>query len=640
MTRFRSIVLALILGALTLSARPAQAAQILPASPWYAVVHQPETDTLHWMNAGGQQASMPRPTLPNEVSHLGLRISPDGRTMVMAGVLSNGLQGLGIYDFDAGVFTQTHQAQPGETIELGGETVFTANSQYFAAGFYAGDFANPAWRVILFESATGNATAFIDQTHPNAPAVQLSAPAVQHIDASAVHFQMIPQAVGAAATWPAFAWRAFNADPAAPVVVESPYTRANAQVQLLSGAVVSSYTDNDFPVAPQDGQTPNLNAVGWQSPLIASPLTTVHADGARFHLSTRWAKGGEWILFRSMAPQQGSHWNIVLATGTPDDNAHVPFDPQFTEVYGTSDGYLLRNNANTLFYTNGFMPNTAMTVALLSPASEVVYVTPMGVNFALAQLPETGQPIITETPPVGATETPPTEPPAPVDCSTAPAQRVGIGSGARVLPSMGGLNLRQNPNGAIILTLGGGDTFDVTGGPICDGGLYWWQVNRFGTVGWLAEGTSDGYFIEPFVAPPPAEETPVTVTPDPVTPETVTPPPPPPSGGADDFLDPGAGEDDSLHCGASPSQELELGDSAIITGDNQIPRDRPNGNQLPYMLPQGMSVSVIGGPECAGTLRWWMVVGQSVPLAGNVQPSTGPFWVTDGSPSSRALRPR
>ncbi len=106
-------------------------AQALPVSPWYAIVYEPETDTLHWINGAGKQTAMPRPILPNEAQYLDMRIAPNGQQMVMVSQLTNGLEAIGIYDFATGVFVQTHQANAGETINLGGENIFSANSQYW-----------------------------------------------------------------------------------------------------------------------------------------------------------------------------------------------------------------------------------------------------------------------------------------------------------------------------------------------------------------------------------------------------------------------------------------------------------------------------------------------------------------------------
>jgi hypothetical protein len=615
-------LLLILLGLLLLpfsGGAPLLAAQPLPASPWYVVVHQQEDDMLRWINAAGEQASMPRPPLPGEAQFVDLRISPNGRYMVMVSDLVNARQGLGIYDLAGGAFVATHIAEPGETINLGGENIFSANSAYFAAGFFSGDFASPAWRVILFAAQTGSATAFIDHTHPQAPQVQLSAPAVQYIDGARVHFQLIPQSVGGWHTWPAYAWQAFGFDPAAPLISESPYSRAGVQVQLLTGEVVMTYADENFAAVPANGPVPNFNAIGSGIVANGTPFTTIHADSTRYHLEARWAKGGDWILFLSDDFQGVRYWNAVLASGTPGSNSHMPFDPQFVEVYGTGDGYVLVNNLHMLLFTNGFMPNTAQTIAQMTASSRVVYVTPIGITFMLDSLGGSfGQPVAlvpTSMPPViVATPVPPVVPPAaPVDCSLAPPQRVNIGIQARVIPGAGGLNLRQMPNGAILTTLGAGTTFDIIGGPICDGGLYWWQVNRLGTPGWVAEGTASEYFIEAYDGAPP----------------------PPPAGGGDLVAPPAPNA-----CAAALAPRLTVGASASVTQSQLRPHNGPGGEiiaQRFYMA--GTQVTVNAGPECAGGQYWWLVTGAArIGRIGN-RTEQVQGWVTESGGGSYYLAP-
>ena len=487
----RTILSLLICIILISSATITYANQSLPTSPWYAVVHQPETDTMHWYNAAGEQASIPRPTLENETAFLDLRVTPNGKMMIMVAEVQGGMQGIGIYDFDTGAFVQTHFAQAGETVNLGGDNIFTTNSQYGVVGLFSGDFQSPAWRVILFEMATGDAVSFIDHTHPDAPDVQLSAPAVQYIG-SQVHFQLIPQSVGGSMTWPAYAWQALSFEPDQPIITESPYVQANAQVLLLTGIVASTYVDEIYPQPPPDAQYPTHNAVGVSLPTNNPTPTTVYTDNIRYHLSTRWARGGDWILFYSVDALGEGYWSIVEGSDSPENNSMMPFPSNIEKVYGTSDGYLFVDNDHEFFYTNGFMPNTALSLAQLTPQSQVVYVTPIGVNFTLDNL---GNGTLSGADDIQAEPTPINTPTVVPDCSLALPQRMEIGVFGQVI--IGGLNVRAQPNGSILLILNNDDVFDVIGGSICDNGLHWWQIDYNGTIGWAAEGDTENYFMQP-----------------------------------------------------------------------------------------------------------------------------------------------
>src|SRR5690606_1774009 len=107
---------------------------LLPAAPWYAVTWEEATDTLHWINASGEQASIARPKLDGQVSQTQTRlhISPNGRTLVVISPLLNGREAIGFYDFQTGQFAQIHETQPNEVFLPAGRQPFTETSGHFA----------------------------------------------------------------------------------------------------------------------------------------------------------------------------------------------------------------------------------------------------------------------------------------------------------------------------------------------------------------------------------------------------------------------------------------------------------------------------------------------------------------------------
>lgn len=70
---------------------------------------------------------------------------------------------------------------------------------------------------------------------------------------------------------------------------------------------------------------------------------------------------------------------------------------------------------------------------------------------------------------------------------------------ARVTPSVGAVNLRQdaNRNAVLLGEIPAGALLDIAAGPLCADGLLWWQVNYDGRFGWSAEGEGIAYFLEP-----------------------------------------------------------------------------------------------------------------------------------------------
>ncbi len=86
---------------------------------------------------------------------------------------------------------------------------------------------------------------------------------------------------------------------------------------------------------------------------------------------------------------------------------------------------------------------------------------------------------------------------APNTCTTAP--RLTVGHTGRV--TLGGFpnNVRPQPNvnTSLLGQIPPGGVFTIMAGPQCAGGLYWWQVNYNGLIGWTAEGNSSQYWLEP-----------------------------------------------------------------------------------------------------------------------------------------------
>jgi uncharacterized protein YraI len=82
-----------------------------------------------------------------------------------------------------------------------------------------------------------------------------------------------------------------------------------------------------------------------------------------------------------------------------------------------------------------------------------------------------------------------------------PTTRLTIGMQARVTPGLPNV-LRDQPMqgsySAIIGQIPAGGGFIVVGGPACNNGMNWWQVNYNGLIGWTPEASSYGeYWTEP-----------------------------------------------------------------------------------------------------------------------------------------------
>ncbi len=113
----------------------------------------------------------------------------------------------------------------------------------------------------------------------------------------------------------------------------------------------------------------------------------------------------------------------------------------------------------------------------------------------------TATPTPSDTPTITPTFTAtPTSTPLPEACRDALTPRLRMDEQGRVRdedPSP--INMRDGVGlaGNKILQVPAGAVFDVLTDAVCMDGLFWYQVDYEGTVGWIAEGTND-YFVEPY----------------------------------------------------------------------------------------------------------------------------------------------
>jgi hypothetical protein len=159
--------------------------------------------------------------------------------------------------------------------------------------------------------------------------------------------------------------------------------------------------------------------------------------------------------------------------------------------------------------------------------------------------------------------------------------RLAVGNGGRVttypnLPN----RVRNSPSfyGYVVGQIPAGGSFAVIGGPQCDAGLLWWQVNYNGLIGWSAEGDGyNTYWLEPA--------------------GIIPPPPPPPT--------------------CVLQTRLSAGGLARVIPVPPIPnvvRTAPGTNSTGSnsvvigTIPPGGVFSVIQGPQCGTDGRWWWQV--------------------------------
>jgi hypothetical protein len=150
--------------------------------------------------------------------------------------------------------------------------------------------------------------------------------------------------------------------------------------------------------------------------------------------------------------------------------------------------------------------------------------------------------------------------------------------------------IRTEPNfgAAVVGWIQPGSTFDVLGGPACDGSVQWWYVRHAGREGWTAEGDgASTYWLEPAGIIPPPQNCPL------------------------------------------PSRLTTNTLGRVTPGLPNIMRSGPgvSGTARVGSIPAGGVFSVVDGPVCAGDRRWWWYVNYNGSFGWTAEGSTSTYWL-------------
>lgn len=507
----------------------------LPAAPWYAWAYLDGTDLLYAVNPAGVQAIVKRPELPGEAlpRRVTLAISRGSSYLLQAVEMASGPQALSIYHFASGRFISL-RAQPGEEINLGfaalggqglvgSPLIFDARETRALVGF--ADVDAGTWRVALIDLASGTTLAQLRDTdlptrlggapipaeNPLADALEPDFmrffPRPVYIDsAGRAHVQLIIAQAGGSSIYPAFAWDA-DASTAAP----SPYIHTDIDIHPTTGEALFPALDPSVPALEPMGPFEAFNAIGRALPVgdaLAAPQI-VTSSPVWFHFAPLWADEGRKLIFRAWDNSDAQRW-VLVDIATRGATFYDPSQASQASAAGVPGGMLAfrdftAGGADLVLYGDFNRADVVWTAPPRSGQPLIVWASPLGTPFALTQIALNEWAQIDDFGAAFAPTTPVAPPPPAVAgtvfCPGAPPSQVFGGVIGRVTFTDGSpLNMRAEPTtGATILqVLAEGATFTVIGGPVCAANFTWWQISLpGGTIGWVAEGTVDTYFIEP-----------------------------------------------------------------------------------------------------------------------------------------------
>jgi hypothetical protein len=470
----------------------------LPDSPWWAVVYTGDDDLLHFLYPGGEFATLPRPQLPADPAGPLLQLSPDGRYLLVMewGERPAVAPVVGAYALETGEFTALFEGQPGEVLEVGSQQAFDRDAGRYAFSLWDMQAQPPTWRVVLLELATGEVLAQLLSSGPEMAAFSAAeqlrdrplTPAVRYYSEANGEDMLIVQFLVATAgpypELPALTWY-----PGREEVLANGYNYPGIAFLHPSGTALVTYTVPDAPAAPRSMGVED-NAVGTlldDAPGTA-PTPLVQSEGEASFFSPAWGQDGDLLLYQSSGPEQAARWNVLR----PGSGPPVPLDPDLIHLLGTPAGFLAENQANSSFFSFTVGEGGGLSLNLLATyeTGELVWATPPGRDNALERL--AGAASVSEDEgfrgAILCEGSPPSQ--LPSDAENVRA-RVSFTDGTP-------LRLWDEPGGRQLGLLEEGTEFSVIGGPQCERGFTWWQIELDdGTVGYVAEGDAAAYFIEP-----------------------------------------------------------------------------------------------------------------------------------------------
>lgn len=486
----------------------------LPVSDWYTVIYTGEDDRLHWINGNGEVASRTRPLLPNEAANANaqMRISRNGRVLIVVSTLTDGTQALGFFDLQSGFLMQVHNALVGETIVLGDQRYMTdPNSTRTAVGFYTipAQGGQASWRLIQFDLTTGAA---IDELSSSGSEISgfvggevfsqgLFLPYVwnygfdQDIASEVIYLHFLNLGEPPVDS-PALAWYPAGIPNIGQELISSPHTRVSADWNPATQTVVFPYLDANTGLMTGNNPYTSFNAVATGTPSnqggAPGPSLVFSTPTLRIG-ATKWVSNGQQIVLYGVDQSTEDNWYVMPANG----GNPTLLDANTSEVMGVPTGFVSTLTGGTVLYTP---VNGAGSIVHQNPTNnpvDIIWATTPGSAMQLGSLSlQSG----------GVDAGVDIDPNAVVNCPGTLPSQVAVGTLARVTFTDGTpLRLRETPGGTFLTDLAEGTQFNVVGGPQCQGQFTWWQVTvvNSGQSGWVAEGDTDTYFIEPAVGSAP-----------------------------------------------------------------------------------------------------------------------------------------
>lgn len=452
------------------------------------------------------------------------------------------------------IITQYDLAAPQEGIYTGTSLSYIAQPEIFSADgrFLAFSyFYNENWALLVFDlDVNGALIQSLTSNMVNLPTYQgiTIAPVPVFFDFNTVHVVFAPVGGDGYYTLDSFEWDyLFN------TFTQSNIFRGLAyDIEPRTGEVIFPYLDVKFPdrTAEIIGMGVHQNTVQVFSPSVLDAPFPFYSDQNNVINDAHFIQNGERVLM-SLYPVvgEGSNQVYLVTDRSGAIQGILPHQGVFvSNIFNVRDGVVFNmttSEAATYFsFMQGMDTSTVIFVdtvnfpvgtntgislyigdtgkypRLVWVRDTVNTVAPNPNTWTMLTAPIANNP--SNNPPALPPQQPPQQPPVTTSITPTPSSGIFVGGQARVTTQVEVLNVRNNPSTSATklnelppLTI-----VSVVGGPQYAQGYTWWQISIGTLTGWVAAGTGNQVWLEPFTGstslPPPPPPVVTTTLPAPL----------------------------------------------------------------------------------------------------------------------------
>jgi hypothetical protein len=409
---------------------------------------------------------------------------------------------------------------------LGRPEMFSDDGRFFALSY----FFNDSWALLLFDTLTGTLTQSLTSNMVGLPTQStMLTPVPVYVDFGTVNVVFAPVASGGFFTLDHYRWD----------YVSNAFTQSNVfrgltyDIEPRTGEVIYPYLDPQFPDRTDEiiGMGVHQNTIQVYSPSVLDAPFPFYSDADNVINRATFMQNGERVLVDTYPlASEGNNGVYVVANRSGTMQGVLPYQGvSLSNAFGVRDGVVFNiatvqlapympfvqgmDTYAVVFVDTVNYPVGTNTGVVLYLGDEGKYPRLVWVRDTVTSNPPSPNAWAMLTPPIANN---PSNNPQQPSINPTPSSGIFVGGQGRVTNQVQYLNMRLNPttSAEILTQLAPFTVVPVVGGPQYAQGYTWWMVTYGELIGWVAAGTGDQVWLEPYsgaaLPPPPA---PVVSTP-------------------------------------------------------------------------------------------------------------------------------